>query len=185
MTISMGIATAWTSGQSVTGLSPSFSMFFNRTVVIVLFLGFASVFSFLLKRTIFGRWLYYIGNNVNTARVSGVPTKLAILLAYVFSGFCAGLAGIFNTAALSSARPGMGPESQILDIVSAAVVGGVSVNGGVGTITGVVIGAIFIIMINNVMNLIGVPDYYTSLIKGLIIILAMGIDTMKNRRQPV
>jgi ribose/xylose/arabinose/galactoside ABC-type transport system permease subunit len=181
MTISMGIATAWTSGESVVGLSPNFSIIFGRTPVIVIFLVVTVVFSFILRKTIYGRWLYYIGNNSNTARVSGIPTKIAILTAYIISGFCAGIAGIINTAALSSARPGMGPESQILDIVSAAVLGGVSVSGGIGTIVGAVIGAIFIIMINNVMNLIGVPDYYTFLIKGLIIILAMGMDTIRNK----
>jgi ribose/xylose/arabinose/galactoside ABC-type transport system permease subunit len=183
MTISMGIATAWTSGESVVGLSPNFSMIFSRTPVIIIFVVVTVIFNFILRRTMYGRWLYYIGNNSNTARVSGIPTKIAILTAYTISGFCAGIAGIINTAALSSARPGMGPESQILDIVSAAVLGGVSVSGGVGTIVGAVIGAVFIIMINNVMNLIGVPDYYTFLIKGLIIILAMGMDTIRNKTQ--
>lgn len=182
MTISMGIATAWTGGDSVVGLSPYFSMFFNRKVVIAVFVVLAATLHFVLSKTVYGRWLYYIGNNEDTARVSGVPTRRAVFLAYVISGACAGVAGIMNTASLSSARPGMGPETQILDVVAAAVVGGVSVNGGAGTILGAVLGAVFIVMINNVMNLIGVPDYYTSLIKGLIIIGAMGIDTARNYR---
>ncbi len=180
MTISMGIATAWTGGESVVGLSPNFSMIFNRRIVIVIFVVLVALLHFLLSSTVFGRWLYYIGNNQNAARVSGVPNRLAIFMAYVISGACAGVAGIMNTAALSSARPGMGPETQILDVVAAAVVGGVSVNGGAGTVLGAAVGAVFIIMINNVMNLIGVPDYYTSLVKGLIIIGAMGIDTARN-----
>ena len=179
MTINMGIATVWTGGESVVGLSPKFGQLFSRPVVIILFIVIAFLFSFILRNTIYGRWLYHIGNNVHAARVSGIPTTFVIFIAYTISGFCAGIAGIINTSALLSARPGMGPETQILDIISSAVIGGVSINGGSGTIVGTVIGAIVIIMINNIMNLIGVPDYYTGLIKGAILILAMGIDTIK------
>ncbi len=121
----------------------------------------------------------------SAARVSGILTTFAIVIAYTISGFCAGIAGIINTSALLSARPGMGPETQILDIISSAVIGGVSINGGSGSIVGTVVGAIVIIMINNIMNLIGVPDYYTGLIKGSILILAMGIDTIKTSTRSV
>jgi ribose transport system permease protein len=97
---------------------------------------------------------------------------------------CAGVAGIMNTAALSSARPGMGPDTQILDVVSAAVIGGVSVNGGSGNILGVIMGAVLIVMISNVMNLLGIPDYFTGLIKGLVIIMAIGIDRARSAPSP-
>jgi ribose/xylose/arabinose/galactoside ABC-type transport system permease subunit len=179
MTICIGIATAWTDGGSVGGLSPNFSAIFNSTTVTAIFIGSAVILSIILRRTVYGRWLFYIGNNENTANVSGIPTKRAVLIAYVISGICAGIAGIINTASLLSARASMGTETQILDVVSAAVIGGVSVKGGVGTIFGVFFGAILIIMINNVMNLIGVSDFYTGLIKGLIIIFAMGIEAAK------
>lgn len=181
MTISMGIAVTWTMGESVVGLSTTFSKVFNRTTVIVMFILITAIFSLILRQTKYGRWLYHIGNNVYAARVSGIPTRMAIFLAYVISGICAGIAGIINTAALSSARPGMGPESQIIDVITAVVLGGTSVSGGSGTIVGTAVGAMFIIMINNLMNLIGVPDYYTGFIKGLIIILAMGIDAVRVR----
>jgi ribose/xylose/arabinose/galactoside ABC-type transport system permease subunit len=181
MTICMGIATAWVSGDSVSGLPENFSLIFNDTIVIIIFIGVAFLLGILLKKTEYGRWLFYIGNNENTSSASGLPVKRAVCIAYVIAGICAGVAGIFNTSALSSARASMGPETQILDVVTAAVIGGVSVRGGVGNILGVFFGAILIIIINNVLNLLGVSDYYTGLIKGMIIILAMGIDAARVR----
>lgn len=181
MTICLGIATAWTGGQSVGGLPREFSRMFPGGTVIVIFISLAFLLGIILKSSQFGRWLYYIGNNENTAISSGLPVKRAVRLAYVIAGLCAGVAGLINTAALSSARASMGAESQILDVVSAAVIGGVSVKGGSGSILGAFLGAILIIMINNVLNLIGMSDYYTGLIKGLIIILAMGIESARTR----
>jgi len=181
MTINMGIAIWWTMGESIVGLPLNFSLIFNEFTIIGMYIVVAGIFSFILRKTVFGRWLYYIGNNVNTARISGIPTAFVIFMTYIISGLCAGIVGIINTSILSSARPGMGPETQILDIVSAVVIGGVSVNGGVGTIEGAVIGSVFIIMINNIMNLIGVPYYYAGFMKGIIIILAVAIDTFKTK----
>jgi ribose/xylose/arabinose/galactoside ABC-type transport system permease subunit len=180
MTICAGIVTAWTNGQSVVGLSPAFSATFNRPTIISMFLGVALVLGFGLRKTILGRWLYCIGTNINAARITGLPTRGASFAAYAISGMCAGVAGIMNTAALSSARPGMGPDTQILDVVSAAVIGGVSVNGGSGNILGVTMGAVLIVMVSNVMNLLGIPDYFTGLIKGLVIIVAIGIDRARS-----
>lgn len=180
LTIGTGIATAWTSGESVTGLSPRFMTIFNQNVIIIIFILIVIIFSFILMRTLYGRWLYLIGNNLNAAHVSGIPVNFAILIAYVISGLSAGFAGIINTAVLSSARPGMGPDTQILDIITAVVLGGTSVSGGSGTIFGTAVGAILIIMINNVINLLGIPVYFTGLIKGLIIIFAMAIDSIRS-----
>jgi ribose/xylose/arabinose/galactoside ABC-type transport system permease subunit len=138
------------------------------------------ILDFILKGTAFGRQVYYIGNKEETARISGIKTERIILIVYVLCGACAGIAGIINVASLSTARASMGPQSQILDILSAAVIGGVSVNGGKGRVRDAVLGAILIVGVNNVMNLIGVSDYYTTLIKGLIIIAAMGVESFRN-----
>jgi len=181
MTICLGIATAWTDGQSVGGLPREFSQLFPGGTVIFIFLSLAIFLGIVLKNSMYGRRLYYIGNNENTAISSGLPVRKDVCLAYVIAALCAGVAGLINTAALSSARASMGAESQILDVVSAAVIGGVSVKGGSGSILGAFLGATLIIMINNVLNLIGMSDYYTGLIKGLIIILAMGIESARTR----
>jgi len=181
MTICQGIATSIAGGESILGLSPAFSIFFDKTRVIIIFVILAFLLDVLLRRTVFGRRLYYIGTNKNTSLVSGIPTKSTIMLAYVTSGLCAGVAGVFNTAALSTARAAMGPETQILDVISAAVIGGVSIRGGKGTILGATLGAILIIVVNNVMNLQGVSDYYTNMVKGSIIIIAMAFNAISHR----
>jgi len=181
MTICTGIAAVWTKGQSVVGLSPAFSTFFNSTTVLIIFTLLFLTLNFVLARTLYGRWLYLIGTNQNAARMSGLPTVGATFSAYMVSGVCAGVAAIMNTSALSSARPNMGPDTQIVDIVCAAVIGGVAISGGSGKITGVLLGAVLIMMVNNIINLAGVPDYFTSLIKGVIIVLAVGLDRLRTK----
>jgi ribose/xylose/arabinose/galactoside ABC-type transport system permease subunit len=135
----------------------------------------------LVTRSIYGRWLYAVGKNLKTARVSGIPADAVTFGAYVVSGFTAGLAGIIITARLMSAAASMGQENLVLDIISSAVVGGVSIYGGVGTPLGAVLGALFITSITNSMNMLGVSYFTTLLIKGTIIILAVGIDSLRRR----
>jgi ribose transport system permease protein len=154
---------------------------FSQYFVIGLFILIVLIYTFIIKKTTFGRWLYCIGNNENTARVSGMPTKFAKLMAYMLAGISAALAGLINVASIAGARDSMGPDSQIIEIVTSTVIGGVAVNGGSGTPAGAAMGAVLIIVINNVFNLLNVSDFYTSLIKGLIMILAIALDTIRNR----
>jgi len=179
MTVATGLATVTGGGIGLPVLPPAFSNFFNKYTVIAMLLVIPAILDFILTGTSFGRKVYYIGNKEETARVSGINTDNIILSVYVISGICAALAGIINTALLSTARATMGPQGQILDIISAAVIGGVSVHGGKGRVRDACFGAFLIVGVNNVMNLIGVSDYYTTLIKGSIIIFAMGISSFR------
>ncbi len=184
MTVATGLATVVGMGDGGRGLPtlpPSFSSFFNKYTVIAMLIVIPAILDFVLKGTTFGRKVYYIGNNQNTARVSGINTGNVVLCVYIISSVCAAIAGIINVASLATARASMGPQSQILDIISAAVIGGVSVNGGKGRVRDACLGALLIVGINNVMNMIGVTDYYTTLIKGSIIIVAMGVASLKAR----
>lgn len=184
MTVATGLATVVGMGDGGRGLPtlpPSFSSFFNKYTVIAMLIVIPAILDFVLKGTTFGRKVYYIGNNQNTARVSGINTGNVVLCVYIISSVCAAIAGIINVASLATARASMGPQSQILDIISAAVIGGVSVNGGKGRVRDACLGALLIVGINNVMNMIGVSDYYTTLIKGSIIIVAMGVASLKAR----
>lgn len=181
MTICAGLATAYTDGLSIVGVPNAYLDLFSKYFVIVLFVLVVIVYTFVIKKTTFGRWLYCIGNNENTARVSGIPTKLAKLMAYMLAGISASLAGLINVAAIAGARDSMGPDSQIIEIVTSTVIGGVAISGGSGSPAGAALGAILIIVINNVFNLINVSDFYTSLIKGMIMILAIAIDAIRNR----
>jgi len=180
MTVATGLATVVGGGVGLPVLPSSFSNFFNKYTVIGMLIVIPAILDFILTGTSFGRKVYYIGNKEETARVSGINTDNIILTVYVIAGVCAALAGIINTASLATARATMGPQGQILDIISAAVIGGVAVNGGRGRVRDAVLGAFLIVGINNVMNLLGVSDYYTTLIKGSIIIFAMGISSFKN-----
>jgi len=179
MTIATGLATAVGGGTGLPTLPPSFANVFNKYTVICMLIVIPAILDFILKGTSFGRKVYYIGNNQNTARISGINTSRVILSVYIISSVCAAIAGIVNIASLSTARAAMGPQSQILDIISAAVIGGVSVNGGKGRVRDACFGALLIVGVNNVMNMMGVSDYYTTLVKGSIIIFAMGIASLR------
>jgi ribose/xylose/arabinose/galactoside ABC-type transport system permease subunit len=135
----------------------------------------------LVRKSLYGRWLYAVGTNARTARVSGIPTDRVIFGTYVLSGFFAGMAAIIVTARLESASVTMGPDSFVLDIVSSAVVGGVSIYGGVGSPMGAVIGALIITLISNSMNMMRVSYFYTLLFKGCIIILAVALDALRKQ----
>lgn len=139
------------------------------------------VVQFLMVHSFFGRWIYYVGINKKAAKISGIPADRVTLAGYVISGFFAGLTAIIVTARLNSASATMGSENIVLDIVSSAVVGGVSIYGGVGTAVGAVVGAIFITVISNSMNLLHVPYYLTLVIKGLVIISVVAFDSIRTR----
>jgi ribose/xylose/arabinose/galactoside ABC-type transport system permease subunit len=180
MTVATGIATVLGGARGLPTIPSTYANFFNKYTIIAMLIVIPGLLDLLLTGTAFGRKVYYIGNKEETAKVSGIKTDHVILKVYILCGVCAALAGIVNVAQISTARASMGPQSQILDVVSAAVIGGVSVHGGKGRIRDAVLGALLIVGINNVMNLIGVSDYYTTLIKGSIIIIAMGLESFRN-----
>ena len=182
VTIGTGLATILSGTRGLPRLPDAFSVFFNKTTVIIILLIVMLIMDFILTRTKFGRKLYYIGNNARTTKVSGIDSENIIMLTYVISGICAGIAGVINTASIGTARANMGPQSQILDIISAAVIGGVSTSGGSGRVRDAVLGAVLIVGLTNVMNLLNVSDYYTTLIKGGIIIAAMGIASYRQQQ---
>jgi ribose/xylose/arabinose/galactoside ABC-type transport system permease subunit len=179
MTVATGLATVLGGARGLPTIPPAFSNFFNKYTVIAMLIVIPAILDFILKGASFGRKVYYVGNKEETARVSGINTDNIILTVYVIAGVCAAFAGIINTASLATARATMGPQGQILDIISAAVIGGVSVHGGKGRVRDACLGAFLIVGINNVMNLLGVSDYFTTLIKGSIIIFAMGISSFR------
>ena len=180
MTVATGIATVLGGARGLPTIPSTYANFFNKYTIIGLLILVPWILDFILKGTSFGRKVYYIGNKEETAKVSGINTESVLVKVYILCGACAALAGIANVAIISTARASMGPQSQILDVVSAAVIGGVSVHGGKGRVRNAVLGAFLIVGINNVMNLIGVSDYYTTLIKGSIIIVTMGIESFRS-----
>jgi ribose/xylose/arabinose/galactoside ABC-type transport system permease subunit len=186
MNIAMG-ASIWVTQQvSIAPIHPAFiDVVMARLSIVpvpVIFLLVVTVMAaYLMKNSIFGRWLYAVGTNVKAARVSGIPSDRVIFGTYVTSGFFAGLAALIVVARLGSAAPTMGQEGVVLDIVSSAVIGGVSIYGGLGNPLGAVIGALFITLITNSMNMLKVSYYTTLVVKGLVIIIAVALDSLKRR----
>jgi ribose/xylose/arabinose/galactoside ABC-type transport system permease subunit len=187
MTIVTGAAVAITNSVSIPVTDEAFyDLILDRSLGIqrpVIIAGVVTLIAtILMRRHKYGRWVYAVGINVKTARVSGIPTARVIFGAYVVSGLLAGLTAIVLSARLGSASANMGTDAIVLDVVASAVVGGVSIYGGVGGPLGAVFGAIFITVISNSMNMMQ-ASYFTSLIvKGFVIVAFVAIDSLRRRK---
>lgn len=180
-------ASIWLTREiSVAGLHPSFvdtvmSRIGIIPVPVVFLIIITGIVAILMKQGIYGRWLYAVGANPAVSRSMGIPKDRIIFGTYVFAGFFAGLAAIITTARLMSASATMGAEGIVLNVISSAVVGGVSVYGGVGSPLGAVTGAILITMISNSMNMMHVSYFMTLVVKGGVIILVVAVDSYFRR----
>ncbi|MBL8134019.1 MAG: ABC transporter permease [Anaerolineae bacterium] len=186
MTIATGTSIWITNSVSVPVVSEElFSLVLDRTLgiprPIIIMAAMALIATLLIRRSVFGRWLYAVGINVKAARVSRIPATRVVFGAYVVSGFFAGLTAIILSARLGAASANMGNDGVVLDIVSSAVVGGVSIYGGVGGPLGAVLGAIFITVISNSMNMMQVSFFTSLMIKGVVIIAFVFFDSLKKR----
>jgi len=148
---------------------------------VLLMVALAVAVSILLNRTTLGRHLYAIGSNAEAARLSGVDVGRVTLFAYVLSGLLAGLTGCVLMSRLVTAQPSEGLMYE-LDAIAAAVIGGTSLSGGVGTISGTVIGAFVIGILRNGLNMGGVSAFIQQIVIGLVILLTVWIDQMRHRR---
>jgi ribose/xylose/arabinose/galactoside ABC-type transport system permease subunit len=133
-----------------------------------------------LSRTLYGRWLFAIGVNPRAALVSGVPVGRVVFFAYVICGLCAGLAAIVYTARLETGTPVLG-QRILLDVVGAAVIGGVSLFGGKGKVLWVVFGALFLTVVDKGLSLLGLQLAFVFAIKGAVILAAAVIDAQRQR----
>ena len=134
----------------------------------------------LLNYTRFGRHVYAIGGNREAARLSGVPIKKIEIIVFTLSGALAAFAGLVLCSRMYSGQPSVGSGYE-LDAIAACVLGGTSMTGGKGRISGTVLGAMVIGIISNGLNLIGVSSYWQLIIKGLIIACAVLLDCQKDK----
>ncbi|MBI9105284.1 MAG: ABC transporter permease [Spirochaetales bacterium] len=149
---------------------------------VYIFIVITAISTFLCKSTLSGRWLYAVGINMNSAKVCKIPADRIVFFTYVFSGSLAGVTGILLTARLGAAGPLMGSSNVILDVMSAAVVGGVSIYGGVGSPLGAALGAVIITVLNNVLNLLRVDFFPAQVIKGVLIIVFVALDSFRRKK---
>lgn len=185
MTIARGLALVVSNGRPVTNLSPGFNFIgggdlFFIPVPILLFALVVIGSYVLLTYTRLGRYIYAVGGNEQAARASGINVSRVKLFAYIICSALAALAGIVLAARITTGQPNAGVAYE-LDAIAAVVIGGTSLLGGRGSVTGTVIGVLIIGVINNGLDLLNVSSYYQQIIKGVIIIMAVLLDRKNNR----
>jgi ribose transport system permease protein len=134
-----------------------------------------------LNKSIFGRYVFALGSNEEAARLSGVNVDFWKLLTYAVGGFICGIAGLLISSRLNSAQPALGPGYE-LDAIAAVVIGGTSLSGGRGSILGTIIGAFIISTLNNGLRMMGVEEQWQYVVTGVIIIIAVYVDTVLRKR---
>ncbi|WP_428771656.1 ABC transporter permease [Treponema sp. HNW] len=181
MIIMRGLALLLVDGIPIFNDSKAFLFLGNGTLagfipmpVVVLLVVFV-LFLFFMKKTVWAKHIYALGGNEEAAKLSGVNVTKIKLLVYSLSTLMASLAGILLASRLGSGQPNAG-EGYELDAITAAIVGGTSLSGGVGTIGGTLGGAIIIGIINTGMNTLGISPYYQFIIKGSVILAAVIVD---------
>jgi len=137
----------------------------------------AALYTFITNKTVLGRHIYAMGGNANAARLSGVNTDRLMFFSYVNMGLLAGIAGMVFAARLDSATP-MAGDGFELDAIGSCFIGGASAYGGIGTVSGTVIGALIMGILNNGMNLLGMDSNVQKLVKGLVLLLAVAFDVV-------
>ena len=150
-------------------------------IVLVILAALILVYSTVMHQFVFGRHIYARGGNLHAAQLSGVDTKRVDFLLFVNMGVLAGIAGIAFTARSNSALPGAGTGFE-LDAIAAAFIGGAAVTGGIGTVTGAIIGGLIMGVLNNGMSLLGLGTEVQSFIKGFVLLLAVAFDIFNKRR---
>jgi len=146
-------------------------------MAIVLLLG-----HFLTQQTKFGRYVYALGGNEQATRWSGINVDRIKIVAYTLNGVCAALSGIILTARLGSGQPSAGNGFE-MDVITGVIVGGTSLAGGSGSIVGTLIGVLLIGVINNGMDIMNISTYYQMTVKGLIILIAVYVDTLTRKSE--
>ena len=170
----------YTQGQPISMLTDNYTSLGAGAVPVVIFLAVAVGFHILLRHTRYGKYTYAIGANPLAARVSGVRVERHLMVVYTIAGFLAGLGGVVTSARAASGQAGMGMSYE-LDAIAAAVIGGTSLSGGIGRITGTVIGTIILGIMTSGFTFVGLDAYIQDIVKGGVIVSAVVADRYRHR----
>jgi ribose transport system permease protein len=187
LTVIRGLAFILTGGYPVFGFPSSVRFFGEGYVlgvpfpVILMILVFVLVW-ILLYRTYIGRHLYALGGNYEATRLSGINTKKLQLIVFTMSGFLSGIAGIVLMGRLNSGQPNA-VQGFELDVITAVVLGGVSISGGQGKLIGVLFGVLIMGVLSNGLILMNISEFYQMVVKGLVLLIAVGIDRIYSRHR--
>lgn len=187
MTVARGLAYIITGGLPIYGI-PDSIVFLGQgyigpiPVPVITMLVIVLIGSFVLNKTYQGRFLYAIGGNEEAARLAGVAINKIKIAIYGISGLLAGIAGITLMGRLSAGAPTSGTSME-MDVITAVVIGGVSINGGHGKISGAFVGALIIGVLSNGLTIMNVGEYYQMVVKGAVLILAVAFDKFSSREK--
>ena len=149
--------------------------------VLVIMCALIGLYTFIMNRTVIGRWIYAVGGNLKAAKLSGINTARVTFFTFVNMGVLAAVAGLIFAARLNSATPRAGSGFE-LDVIAAVFIGGASASGGVGKVMGVVIGAFIMGVLNNGMSIMGIGVDYQQMIKGAVLLAAVFVDVYQKNR---
>ena len=178
-----GLGLVLTGGRSVHGLPDSLRTVASTTVaglplMVVILIATYALFHFILTRTTFGRHLYLVGGNATATFRAGIDVNRLTVTVFVLSGALAGLAGWLLSIRANGATPNLG-TGMLFEAFAAVVIGGVSLQGGVGRLSGVFAGVLLLSSIDTAVNVMGLPPQYTQVIRGLLVLFAVLLDSLK------
>lgn len=186
--IARGATLLITGGRTVQPLPPAFQDIAGGTTLgianlIWIMLIVAAAVAFALRRTVWGRYVYAVGSNAESARLSGVPARPVLVSVYAISGLLAGLGGILLASRLGNGVPTSGTGYE-LQAIAACVIGGASLFGARGTAVGALLGAVIVGLLNNGGTLLGIDPFWLQIAIGVLILVAVGLDQLNARRPP-
>jgi inositol transport system permease protein len=182
MVAARGFAKWFTGGMPVSMLTDNFSWIGSGAIPVVIFLVIAAIFHVVLRYTRFGKFTYAIGANRQAALVSGINVNRHLIWVYTIAGLLSGIAGTVTAARAISGQSGMGVMYE-LDAIAAVVIGGTSLAGGIGRMTGTVIGVLILGVMTSGFTFIRIDAYYQEMVKGAIIVAAVVADMYRQRKR--
>ena len=182
MVSARGVADWYTDGEPIGNLSESFAMIGSGWWPVVIFLVVAAIFHIMLRYTRYGKFTYAIGANPLAARVSGINVERHTVIVYTLAAGLSALGGIVQTSRAISGQAGVGMGFE-LDAIAAAVIGGTSLAGGVGRMTGTVIGTVILGILTSGFTFLNVGAHYQEIMKGAVIIAAVITDQYRQRKR--
>jgi inositol transport system permease protein len=182
MVTARGLARYYTRGQPISLLSDDYTRIGEGAVPMLIFVAAAIIFYVALRYTRYGKFTYAIGANPQAARVSGIDVGRHLVLVYTIAGCLSGVGGVVTSARAASGQAGMGMSYE-LDAIAASVIGGTSLSGGIGRISGTVIGTIILGVMTSGFTFIGFDAYIQDIVKGIVIVLAVVADQYRQRQR--
>jgi len=187
MTIGRGFALAYSNGKPYAIKNEAFKAIGQGSIAgiptpIILLVIVCTLGIIVLNMTTFGRYVFAIGGNKNAARLSGVRTKRVESTVFIISSICAWLVGLILAARISSGSPISG-EGYEMDAIASTAIGGTSMSGGIGSLSGTILGFVIIGLLSNSMNLLNINSFYQQIVKGCLIILAVLLDMLSKGKK--